>query len=43
MQRLNKVSVTNKLSIPLKLYMASISAIAGAQPLQMGMYADVCL
>ena len=40
MQKLSKVKATDKLSIPLKLDMASILAMAGAQPLQTGTYAD---
>ena len=39
-QKLSKVKASDKLSIPLKLDMASILAMAGAQPLQMGTYAD---
>ena len=40
MQKLSKVKATDKLSIPLKLDMASILAMAGAQPLQTGTYQD---
>ena len=43
MQKLSKVNETDKLSMPMKLYMASILAMAGAQPLQTGMYATTCL
>ena len=39
-QKLSKVKASDKLSIPLKLDMASILAMAGAQPLQTGTYAD---
>ena len=39
-QKLSKVKATDKLSIPLKLDMASILAMAGAQPLQTGTYED---
>ena len=34
------MKASDKLSIPLKLDMASILAMAGAQPLQMGTYKD---
>ena len=40
MQKLTKVKATDKLSIPLKLDMASILAMAGAQPLQTGTCQD---
>ncbi len=40
LQKLTKVKATDKLSIPLKLDMASILAMAGAQPLQIGTYQD---
>ncbi len=40
LQKLTKVKATDKLSIPLKLDMASILAMAGAQPLQTGTYQD---
>ena len=39
-QKLSKVKASDKLSIPLKLDLASILAMAGAQPLQTGTYAD---
>ena len=39
-QKLSKVKASDKLSIPLKLDMAGILAMAGAQPLQTGTHED---